>query len=232
MQTQIAANDGAVLEWPDQIRGAGDADVLIREANHRIANSLAGLASLMRLQASEIGRRGGLIPAAEVRGLLNDGVVRIESIGRLHRLLSRRGAHGMVDLSLHLAEVAAVVTTAFSGLTVRNQCMPNCQVDASAAGSIALIVSELITNSAKHAHPTGVPAIITIACGRRADGRLLVEVCDDGIGLPEDFDYRTDGGLGMQVIRALSAQIGGTLTMETGPLGMCSELVLPADEAN
>ena len=229
MHAEISANDGDLLEWPDQIRTSGDADVLIREANHRIANSLAGLASMMRLQASDVGRRDRPLPVMEVRQLLNDGVVRIEAIGRLHRLLSRRGANGVVDLSLHLAEVAAVVTTSFSGLTVINSCQPDCQVDASKAGSIALIVSELITNSAKHAHPTGVPAIITIACGKRADGCLLVEVCDDGVGLPENFDYTAGGGLGMQVVRALSAQIGATLTMETGPLGMCSELVLPAD---
>ena len=229
MQSRISANDGDLLEWPDQIRASGDADVLIREANHRIANSLAGLASMVRLQAAEVGRRGRLMPASEVRQLLNDGVVRIESIGRLHRLLSRRGAYGLVDLSLHLTEVAAVVTTSFSDLTVINRCSPNCQVDASQAGSIALIVSELITNSAKHAHPTGVPAIITIACSKRDDGRLTVEVCDDGVGLPEDFDYTAGGGLGMQVVRALSAQIGATLTMETGPLGMCSALLLPAD---
>jgi two-component sensor histidine kinase len=229
MRAETAAPSGEILDWQNQIRTTGDADVLIREANHRIANSLAGLASLVRLQAADVGRRGGLVPTAEVRGLLNDVVVRIEAIGRLHRLLSRRGAHGTVDLSLHLAEVAAVVATSFSDLTIRNKCLPDCQIDAGKAGSMALIVSELITNSAKHAHPTGVPAIITIACGKRADGHLLVEVCDDGVGLPEDFEYATDGGLGMQVIRALTAQIGATLTMETGPLGMCSELVLPKD---
>jgi two-component sensor histidine kinase len=229
MLPETAAHSGEILEWQGQIRTTGDADLLIREANHRIANSLACLASLVRLQAADVGRRGGLVPTAEVRGLLSDVVVRIEAIGRLHRLLSQGGARGSVDLSLHLAEVAAVVAASFSGLTIRNKCRPDCQVDAGQAGSIALIVSELITNSAKHAHPTGVPAIITIACGKRADGRLLIEVCDDGIGLPEDFDYATDGGLGMQVIRALTAQIGAVLTMETGPLGMCSELVLPKD---
>jgi len=229
MQAEAAGHSGEVLEWRDQIRTTGDADVLISEANHRIANSLAGLASLVRLQAADVGRRGGLVPTAEVRGVLSDVVVRIEAIGRLHRLLSRRGAHGTVDLSLHLAEVAAVVATSFSDLTIRNRCLPNFHIDAGKAGSIALIVSELITNSAKHAHPTGVPAVITLACSKRADGHLLIEVCDDGVGLPEDFDYATDGGLGMQVIRALTAQIGATLTMETGPLGMCSELVLPTD---
>jgi two-component sensor histidine kinase len=229
MQTETMAHQGEILEWQDTRRTDGDADVLIREANHRIANSLAGLASLVRLQAADIGRRSGLVPTVEVRGLLNDVVVRIESIGKLHRLLSRRGAQGQVDLSLHLAEVAAVVATSFTALTIQNQCLPDCVVDATKAGSIALIVSELITNSAKHAHPTGVPAIITIACVRLADGDLLVEVCDDGVGLPEGFDYTIGGGLGMQVIRALAAQIDATLTMETGPLGMCSELRIPRD---
>jgi two-component sensor histidine kinase len=229
MYAENSAHSGDILGWQDQMRVTGDADLLIREANHRIANSLAGLASLVRLQAADVGRRNGLVPTAGVRGLLSDVVVRIESIGRLHRLLSRRGAQASVDLSLHLAEVASVVTTSFPDLTIRNKCMPNCEVDASKAGSLALIVSELITNSAKHAHPTGVPGVVTIACGKRADGHLLVEVCDDGIGLPENFNYATSGGLGMQVIRALADQIGATLTMETGPLGMCSELVLAED---
>jgi two-component sensor histidine kinase len=201
-------------------------DVLIREANHRIANALAGIAGLVRLQASEIGRRGADLSADEARELLSEVSVRIDALGRLHRLLAHQTDTRRIDLGLHLGEVANIVASTFPGMLLTNTCQGGCLIDSAAAGTIALIVSEMITNSAKHAHPAGLPVAITLGCSRLDDGCIVVVVEDDGVGLPENFDHKSDGGLGLKVIRALSNQIEAKLSLDSHALGLRSVLVL------
>ncbi len=95
------------------------------------------------------------------------------------------------------------------------------------ASSPALIVSEAVTNAIEHAHPSGVPGEIGIHCRRDAADALVVEVTDDGVGLPEGFDPTSDGGFGFRVMRAQTEQLGATLTFESTSLGLRMQLRVP-----
>ncbi len=97
------------------------------------------------------------------------------------------------------------------------------------ASSLALIVSAAVNNAIKHAHPSGVPGEIGIYCRRDAADALVVEVTDDGVGLPEGFDPTSDGGFGFQVMRAQSEQLGATLTFESTSLGLRLQLRVPPE---
>jgi PAS domain S-box-containing protein len=97
------------------------------------------------------------------------------------------------------------------------------------ASSLALIVSESVNNAIKHAHPSGVPGEIGVDCRRDAANALLVEVTDDGVGLPEGFDPTSDGGFGFRVMRAQSEQLGATLTFESNSLGLRIQLRVPPE---
>jgi len=164
----------------------------------------------------------------EVQLLLSDVGLRIDAIGRLHRLLSRQGGDHTVDLGAHLTEVSMIVAASFGGVTIVNRCERGCIVSAAQAGSVALIVSELITNAAKYAHPSGIPVEIALDCKWDHEGRIKIGVSDDGVGLPEGFDPSMDGGLGMRVTRALAVQLGAKFTIATSMLGLRSTLTLPA----
>ena len=95
--------------------------------------------------------------------------------------------------------------------------------------SLALIVSEAVNNAIKHAHPSGVPGEIGIHCRRDAADALVVEVADDGVGLPEGFDPTSDGGFGFRVMRAQNEQLGATLTFESSSLGLRMQLRVPPE---
>jgi two-component sensor histidine kinase len=82
-------------------------------------------------------------------------------------------------------------------------------------------------NAVKHAHPTGLPISFEIACTRSKDGGLVLEVGDDGIGLPEGFDTATDGGLGFRLIRALADKLNARLAIESDALGLQFRLRVP-----
>jgi PAS domain S-box-containing protein len=99
----------------------------------------------------------------------------------------------------------------------------------SCASSLALIVSEAVNNAIKHAHPSGVPGEIGIHCRRDAADALVVEVTDDGVGLPEGLDPTSDGGFGFRVMRAQSEQLGATLAFESSSLGLRVRLRVPPE---
>ena len=95
--------------------------------------------------------------------------------------------------------------------------------------TVALIVGEIIMNAIKHAHPTGLPVEISIVCARNAQGRIAVEIGDDGVGLPESFDTRRDGGTGFRLIRQLAGAIYADLEIDSDSLGTRFCLVLPSE---
>jgi two-component sensor histidine kinase len=93
--------------------------------------------------------------------------------------------------------------------------------------TLGMLISELITNSVKYAHPTGVPVQIEISC-RQNGGRLTIEIADDGIGLPENFDPTKDGGLGLRIVRSLAVQLGASVRFDSNELGTSVQLAMAA----
>jgi two-component sensor histidine kinase len=91
-----------------------------------------------------------------------------------------------------------------------------------------LILCEIFINAMKYAHPTGVPLIMVVDCEPSADGRLVLTISDDGVGLPEGFQPEQNGGMGFKVMRSLAAEIGGELQILSTHLGLSFRLSLPA----
>lgn len=206
-------------------------DDLHKEANHRIANNLASIAGLVRLHAADASARlGDLYTGADVRGLLDEIGSRIETVGRLHRLLSEAPRGTTLDLGAYLAETADTLVDTLAnegGVRLSARGMQDCFLNADQAAPVALIVSELITNAVKHAHPAGAPGRIVVSCGTTMTGAVYVEVEDDGVGLPEDFDPWKNGGLGLEIIRGLSQQLGGKLLFDADGIGLRVRLTVP-----
>lgn len=201
------------------------------EANHRIANSLAVIASLVRLQASGIGADAGAMSGGEVRLILEGFGGRIDTVGRLHHLLSRADEGAAVDLAGYLRDISEAVVSAlsFAGRAeLRFALEAGCIVPSPSARSIGLIVAELLTNSVKYAHPTGVAGKLRVGCRRNPDGLISVEVTDDGVGLPEGFDPKVDGRLGLQLVRSFADQLAASYRFASSALGLSFTLQMPA----
>jgi two-component sensor histidine kinase len=167
---------------------------LVAEANHRAANSLALLGSLVRMQARAIGKNSQSYSNAEIRMLFDGIAARIATIGQLHRMLATSPAEGTIALNEHLREVCANLITAFSSeqQPVRIEYSgADCLVLTRHVQPLTLIICEILTNAMKYAHPAGVPVKMTVGCESRSDGTLLVSISDDGVGLPEGFDLKT-----------------------------------------
>jgi two-component sensor histidine kinase len=209
---------------------AQDNVVLDREADHRIANNLGLIVSLLRLRARAVEQKSGTIERAEVGQLLEEVAARVDTVARLHRMLSHSQHETVVDLGDYLRELCASLTSSTSsGGSVRFSHLidSTCVLPPEQVLTLGLLVSELITNSVKYAHPTGLPVQIEIQCRQNGTGDLMVEIADDGVGLPENFDPKVDGGLGLRVVRSLAAQLGATIRFESNALGTRVRLEMP-----
>lgn len=203
----------------------------VAEAHHRIANSLALLVSLVRMQAAAVHRKSQPLPAAEVRWLLDGIAARIGTVSHLHHLLSHAPAGGATNLAPHLRAVTEALVTALSlpeqPVRVEHR-GGDCMVLMRQVQPIILILCEIFINAMKYAHPAGVPLLMMVDCSVAGDGRLVLSVGDDGVGLPEGFDLAANGGLGFRVMRSLAAEIGGELQINSSNLGLAFRLSLPA----
>jgi two-component sensor histidine kinase len=202
-------------------------DVGLTEADHRIANNLASLSGVIRLQRNAISRSGKTLTARQVCRLLDDISARIEVAAKLHKSLALAANGNGVNLGNFLQEIAEMIGTlgpeGKMDLTVDHS--GDGYIDPRHALHAGLITVELLTNANKYAHPTGLPVKVKVQSETKDDGSFLVVVTDDGVGFPEHFDPSTDGGLGFQLMRALADGLNAELQFEHDSLGVCARLV-------
>ena len=195
------------------------------EADHRIGNNLAMLASLIRLHAREVARREWPLTPAEVASLLQELGAKVETVARLHRALAIAGTE-RIPIASYIRELCDTVASLspLARTSVSTVCKQ--QVEGARALPVGFIVAEMMANAIKYAHPTGIPVLLNVTCTQAADTSICIEVSDDGIGLPEGFEPSSDGGLGFRLMRALAQQIGAELDFTSSPLGTTCRLVL------
>lgn len=180
-------------------------DAMAREVNHRVKNNLQMITSLVSLQASRLSD-------PEARRLMTQTRLRVGALALVQRLIyevdeSERGA---VDTDRLFAELCAQVQANFQTTKVSVSCRSSLGViSGDQAVSAALIVIEAVTNAFRHGFPEDQAGSIKVRLEPVEDDGLLT-VSDDGVG-SSDGDEPT--GMGLELIRALAAQLEGTLTL-------------------
>jgi two-component sensor histidine kinase len=202
---------------------------LALEANHRIANHLSLLVAFVRGQLPAIEGGPHTIPRELVADLLNDMAGKILSVARLHLLLAKRPAPGEVELGKALMAAADELQSGILDDRLQvSSSLDGCLVDASQASMLVMAFSEIATNAIKYAHPSGLPVELSLSGVETPGGGVVLEIADDGVGLPEGFDEWRDAGLGLKLVRSLVESAGGCVAMKSDPLGLTFSITLPA----
>ena len=179
-------------------------DATIREIHHRVKNNLQTVSALLRLQA-----RRAENPSAV--SAIEEAIRRIGSIALVHEMLSMN-AQEMVDFD-EVADklIAAVkdVSTLRPGISLERVGKFG-ELRPEVATPLALILTELIQNAYEHGlAATGSQLKITVA---RKNDLLMLEVADNGIGLPDNFDIDLSESLGLQIVKTLATnELGGRI---------------------
>jgi two-component sensor histidine kinase len=198
-----------------------DQRVMFQELQHRVANNIQFIASLLNLQ-----RRKVVSGEAEAAvAVLDDARLRLESMSRIHRqLYDPMRAH--MPVATHISELASDMLHATSARNVDVRVdMAAVTLDLTRLTTLSLLIAEVLTNSLKHAFAdTG--GRIEISLQPTGDGLLRLTVADNGRGLPEAFDPDKSKGLGWRIVNGLAQQLGGKLTL-AGRNGTSVTLVFP-----
>ena len=211
----------------EEIRlGKERAEALLAEVNHRVANSLALVASLLRLQIS--GARSD-----EVKAELAETQARITAIAGMHRSLYTSDDVSRVELDRYLnrltVELYSSLHSAEKPLRLLLDADP-ISLNADKAVSVGMIVTELVTNAFKYAYPSGQSGDIRVSLKTTEDGEALLRVEDDGIGIDQHGTPKGTG-LGSRIVKSMASTLGDGLRYLDGVQGTVAEVPLKLDGA-
>lgn len=189
-------------------------EVLAREVDHRVKNSLQMVGGLVLMQSRRVSD-----PAATA--VLEDMYARVMSVARVHESLHQSDDVQNADLGLTVRklcdDLAAGVTGGRRSLAVAAE--PDLMVSSRTAVALSLIVSELVTNALKYAYGPEESGAVDVTVRTAPSGQIEVRVADQGKGLPGGASGWAPGGLGMRVINAMVSQIGAKMTVADGAPG-------------
>lgn len=193
--------------------------VLLKEINHRVKNSLQLVSSMLNLRASSQGD-------PSVRQILTEASARVGAISRAHDRLYRTTDVTRIEIATYLSEICKDLSEA----------MHNCEVTLESEGpvlmmtdraiNLALLITELVTNAAKHAYG-GAGGPVTVHLHAITDRSVTISVRDHGVGLPPDFAPENSLGLGMRLITALTRQLEADLHFGRQEKGAWFNLTVP-----
>ena len=198
-----------VLEKEQRI---AERDMLLVEVDHRVKNNLAILSSLLALQQQKS-------ESIDVKSALGKAAGRVHSLAKAYESLRYDNLDNIavVDIQEFLNRLGGSLREALA-LDGRIELLVDAepyQLSRDRAGAVGLLVNELVTNAVKHAFVGRDSGVIRVELRALADGAVL-EVSDDGVGLPEII---RDGAQGTQFLNAFAQMAKGELDIETSDRG-------------
>ncbi len=181
-------------------------ETLLKEVHHRVKNNLQIITSLMRLQHDQ-----QQDPALKLS--FQDSQNRIQAMALIHESLYRSDNLSEINTSIYLQELAEYLGQIYNAknrnITISLD-ISNIMLDIDRAIPCGLIANELLSNALKYAFVDKPSGTITISLHQLGSDHLL-QIRDNGIGLPEDFNIRRSSSLGLRLVDRLVKQLRGHL---------------------
>ncbi len=190
---------------------AAEREVLLREVNHRVGNSLQIIASLLHLQANSSTQE-------DVKAALTNAMGRVAAVAQVHRRLYTSHDLKSVLLNQYLDALLEDLRRSAEGnrmsrLTLKAEPI---EIDPDRAVAIGIIVNELVMNAVKYAYPDGAgPIHVDLAC---AGDDLLLSIADDGVGLNVKTDPRSTG-MGQRIVTAMASKLEASVERDPAHAG-------------
>jgi PAS domain S-box-containing protein len=208
LNTQLESQTDALSAANEQLsESLLQRDLLLREVYHRVKNNMQMVDSFLVLQTR-------LLDSPEVRSVLTSLRGRVQALGLVHEQLMRAANLKTFDVAPFLQELANNIRDSggSNGVTISVDAEPF-DVELEFAIPLGLLVTELATNSLKHAFPGGIGRI-DIGLSRVADGSSILIVADDGVGYEHTGPNGARGGLGSKIIVALVRQLKASMEIQ------------------
>ena len=183
-------------------------EVLLKEIHHRVKNNLQVISSILNLQSS-------FITDEKIISILQESRNRVRTMAIIHENLYRTDDFSQINFTEYLENLMGNLISSYRVnqeiLLIKDYESVELVLDQ--AIPTGLIVNEIISNSLKYAWPNSQKGKISISL-KEKNGIVYLELTDNGIGLPGEFEYLQTETLGLQLIATLIEQIDGEIKIE------------------
>jgi PAS domain S-box-containing protein len=184
-------------------------EVFLKEIHHRVKNNMQIIVSLLRIQAADI-------KDEEIQDMFNEIHDRIRSMAVLYEMLYQSKDMARVDLSEYIRRLTTHLVSMYRaglGPISLKLDVKDVHLDVKRAIPCGLIITELVSNTLKHAFLNGRKGEIAVEMHPNKRKKYTLVVKDDGVGFPEGLDFHNTKSLGMKLVVDLVKQIDGTINL-------------------
>lgn len=185
-------------------------DWMLKEIHHRVKNNLQVVSSLLATQSRHL-----LDPQA--MAAIRESQNRVQVMALLHQKLYQADNIGRVNMADYAREIVTYLVESFDrqrSMQTKLALAP-IELETTLATPLGLIINEAVTNALKHAFPPPRRGTLTVGLVSLAPQQYQLTITDDGVGMPPSFDLTRSRSLGMVIIKGLSRQLDGQLTVST-----------------
>ncbi|MGB8216969.1 MAG: CHASE4 domain-containing protein [Candidatus Methanoperedens sp.] len=219
MRVNMAGNDelsnlakviNGMLEDLEKAEESNKKQLLLKEIYHRVKNNLQIVISLLYLQSQKTTDK-------KVIEIFKDSQNRIKSMALIHERLYKSKDLAGINFNEYIQDLANNIFRSYGV----NPSIVKLKIEADdvilnldTATPCGLIITELVSNSLKHAFPEGRQGEVLIRLHSDKNETFTLTFQDNGIGFPKDIDFRKTNTLGMQLVTSLVGQLKGTIELD------------------
>ncbi|RCJ36500.1 hypothetical protein A6770_15870 [Nostoc minutum NIES-26] len=198
-------------------------EVLLKEVYHRVKNNLQVISSLLSLQSEYIKDKQDI-------EIFQQSQQRIASMALIHEKMYQSPDLAKINFSEYVQDLVASLCTSYernaSAIALNINIEEHILLGLDTAIPCGLIIHELVSNSLKYAFPAGRKGEISIEIREIVVGEILLNVRDNGIGLPSNFNFTDVASLGWQLVDALASQLAGNININSD-IGVEFQITFP-----
>ena len=189
-------------------------EILLKEIHHRVKNNLCVVASLLELQSNTVAD-------PQLAKMFEESQNRLYSMALIHEKLYRSINLAQINFGEYLEDLVSNLFHSYNISDNRIQLQVLAEpiyLNLETATPCGLIANELVSNTLKHAFPDGTTGTVSVECYQTGDREIHLFIKDNGIGFPQNLDFRKTNSMGFQVVCTLTDQLEGSieLSRQTG----------------
>ncbi|MGZ7044651.1 MAG: histidine kinase dimerization/phosphoacceptor domain -containing protein, partial [Methanobacterium sp.] len=187
-------------------------EVLLREIHHRVKNNLQIISTLLELQSDEIDDE-------KIVENYRESQNRIQSIALIHERMYQSEDLSNIDLSSYITTLISDLFDSYGAISdhIKTEItVPKMVFSIETSIPLGLVINEIISNSLKYAFKGVDNPKISVLLKSLGGNKYKLDISDNGIGFPENIDYKNTSSLGLQLVNALVDQIEGEIKLVEG----------------
>jgi two-component sensor histidine kinase len=188
---------------------------LLKEVHHRVKNNLQTVSSLLSLQSRNIDN-------GPMKGLLKGTQNRVIAMAMVHEMLYMRKDISHIEYKSYVQELSEYLIRSIKGVDNAIDLkidIPDIKLGIDTAIPLGLLINEVLTNALKYGISDEQAGEIHISMQKLDNNEYILEIGDNGVGFPENINYKNTKSLGLKLIHNLTRQLRGTIEKDQSKKG-------------